>query len=85
MSKSKKLFADLSKLTVGAITGVALTLAPQAVFADDHEGHGATGEEAGEKSCSGDTKCSGEKGCGGDKGCSGEKEGHEEGHEEAKK
>lgn len=83
---SKKLFAGLTGLTVGAIAGIALISSPvsamtfdNAPLAGDH-GCGGDGscsgdkECSGEKECSGDKECSGEKECSGDKKCSGDKE-----------
>jgi hypothetical protein len=61
MSKSKKLLSQISKMTVGAITGATLLLAPQAVFADHHDEK----TEEGDKGCEGENCGDDHKGCGG--------------------
>jgi hypothetical protein len=66
-----KTLSPLSKLTLGALAGISVAIAPSAAFAHDHEDDGKETEEDGDKGCGG------EKGCGGDKGCGGEEESDE--------
>jgi hypothetical protein len=77
MVSGKKLFASLTTLTVGAIAGAALVMAPAAAFADSHEttheGDKSCKGHDGDKSCKGHTDSgdeSGDKGCDGEHGCS---------------
>ena len=61
----KKMFSSLASLTVGAVAGAALVLAPTTALAKPFSNANAIGAFG----------CSGEGGCGGDKGCGGEGEG----------
>ncbi|MEZ4753009.1 MAG: hypothetical protein R3A13_01700 [Bdellovibrionota bacterium] len=82
MSKKKKLFSSLTKVTVGALAGAAIMLGANNAFAGDDHGHdhgdgtheeGDGTHEDGEHSCSGEKSCSGEESCSGEGGCGGEK------------